>query len=99
MLAKNKDIASVEVLPLHLTLHAPDCYERLGTFAQQNPPVREMHHQDALWDAVRNGIVDIIGSDHAPHLIKNKKKQYPESPSGMPGVQTLVTIMLDHVNK
>ncbi len=99
LLAKNKDSASVEVLPLHLTLHAPDCYERLGTFAQQNPPVREMHHQDALWDAVRNGIVDIIGSDHAPHTVKEKNETYPDTPSGTPAVQTMVPIMLNHVHE
>jgi len=99
LLAKNKDIASVEVLPIHLTLHAPECYERLGTFAQQNPPVRETHHQDALWEAVRNGIVDIIGSDHAPHTIKEKNETYPNTPSGTPAVQTMVPIMLNHVNE
>ena len=99
LLAKNKDIASVEVLPIHLTLNAPDCYERLGTFAQQNPPVREAHHQDALWGAVRNGIVDIIGSDHAPHTIKEKNETYPNTPSGTPAVQTMVPIMLNHVNE
>tara|TARA_Y100000590_G_scaffold212348_1_gene240675 strand:+ start:7204 stop:8538 length:1335 start_codon:yes stop_codon:yes gene_type:complete len=99
LLAKNKDIASVEVLPIHLTLNAPDCYERLGTFAQQNPPVREAHHQDALWEAVRNGIVDIIGSDHAPHTIKEKNETYPNTPSGTPAVQTMVPIMLNHVNE
>tara|TARA_B100000287_G_scaffold299508_1_gene282663 strand:- start:15 stop:1349 length:1335 start_codon:yes stop_codon:yes gene_type:complete len=99
LLAKNKDIASVEVLPIHLTLHAPECYERLGTFAQQNPPVRETHHQDALWEAVRNGTVDIIGSDHAPHTIKEKNETYPNTPSGTPAVQTMVPIMLNHVNE
>ena len=99
LLAKNKDIASVEVLPIHLTLHAPDCYEKLGTFAQQNPPVRESHHQDALWEAVRNGIVDIIGSDHAPHTIKEKNETYPNTPSGTPAVQTIVPIMLNHVHE
>ena len=99
LLAKINDIASVEVLPIHLTLNAPDCYERLGTFAQQNPPVREAHHQDALWEAVRNGIVDIIGSDHAPHTIKEKNETYPNTPSGTPAVQTMVPIMLNHVNE
>ncbi len=99
LLAKNKDIASVEVLPIHLTLHAPECYEKLGTLAQQNPPVRETHHQDALWEAVRNGTVDIIGSDHAPHTIKEKNGTYPATPSGTPAVQTMVPIMLNHVHE
>lgn len=98
ILAKNKDIASVEVLPNHLTLHAPDCYKNFGTLAQQNPPIREKHHQDALWAAIENGTVDILGSDHAPHTLDEKAQTYPKSPSGTPGVQTLVPIMLTHVH-
>lgn len=99
LLAQNRDIASVEVLPNHLTLSAPECYERLGTLAQQNPPIRGKEHQDALWRAVREGVVDIIGSDHAPHTREEKEKEYPATPSGTPGVQTLVPIMLNHVNE
>ena len=97
-LSNNKDVASVELLANHLTLHAPDCYERLGTLAQQNPPIREKKHQDALWAALNNGIVDIVASDHAPHTLEEKASVYPKSPSGTPGVQTLVPIMLNHVN-
>ena len=97
-LSNNKDVASVELLANHLTLHAPDCYERLGTLAQQNPPIREKKHQDALWDALNKKIVDIIASDHAPHTLEEKASVYPKSPSGTPGVQTLVPIMLNHVN-
>lgn len=96
-LAANKDIATVEILPHHLTMTAPECYERLGTFAQMNPPVREKRHQDALWWAIQNGVADILGSDHAPHTREEKAKPYPESPSGMTGVQTLLPIMLNHV--
>lgn len=98
-LASQKDVATVEVLPQHLTLSAPECYERLGSFAQMNPPVRDKYHQSALWNAVTNGTVDILGSDHAPHTRAEKSKTYPQSPSGFPGVQTLPTLMLDHVNK
>ena len=97
-LSKNKDVASVELLANHLTLHAPECYERLGTLAQQNPPIREKKHQDALWTALNSGIVDIVASDHAPHTLDEKSQTYPKSPSGTPGVQTLVPIMLNHVN-
>ena len=95
-LRKNKDTATVEVLPNHLTLHAPDCYEKLGTHAQQNPPIREKHHQDALWKAIEDGTVDIVASDHAPHTLEEKSGIYPDTPSGTPGVQTLLPIMLDH---
>ena len=77
---------------------SPDCYERLGTYAQMNPPIRDAHHRDALWQAVSQGVIDVIGSDHAPHMRAEKDKTYPDTPSGMPGVQTLVTILLDHVN-
>jgi len=94
-----KDVASVETLPQFLTLTAPECYERLGTFAQMNPPIREKRHQDALWKALNSGVVDVLGSDHAPHTIEEKKQVYPKSPSGMPGVQTIVPVMLDHVSK
>lgn len=97
ILAGEKDIATVEALPNHLTLFAPDCYDRLGTYAQQNPPIREKRHYDGLWKGIANGTVDIIGSDHAPHTREEKDRPYPQSPSGTPGVQTLVPIMLDHV--
>lgn len=97
LLAEHRDLVSVEVTPQHLTLQAPDCYDELGTFAQMNPPIRDGRHREALWRAVADGIVDCIGSDHAPHTREEKKQPYPQSPSGMPGVQTLLPIMLDHV--
>ncbi|MEN8722244.1 MAG: dihydroorotase [Alphaproteobacteria bacterium] len=97
MLAAAKDYATMEVTPQHLTLAAPDCYDRLGTFAQMNPPIRGQEHQDALWHAINQGIVDVIGSDHAPHTREEKANEYPATPSGMPGVQTLVPVMLTHV--
>ena len=99
LLARYSDIATVEVTPQHLTLHAPECYDRLGSFAQMNPPIREAHHQKALWEAVRSGTVTVIGSDHAPHTREEKARPYPRSPSGMPGVQTLLPLMLHHVNQ
>lgn len=97
-LRDHKDVASVEVTPHHLTLAAPECYDRLGTFAQMNPPVRDESHRAAIWRGLEQGVVDILGSDHAPHTREEKAKPYPASPSGMTGVQTLVPLMLDHVN-
>jgi dihydroorotase len=97
-LKDHKDVASVEATPHHLTLAAPECYERLGTRAQMNPPVRDRTHRDGIWRGIEQGIVDVLGSDHAPHTADEKNKPYPASPSGMTGVQTLVPIMLDHVN-
>ncbi|WP_322515706.1 dihydroorotase [Rhodopseudomonas palustris] len=97
-LREHKDVASVEVTPHHLTLVGPECYERLGTKAQMNPPVRDAWHRDGLWHGLSQGVVDVLGSDHAPHTLDEKAKTYPASPSGMTGVQTLVPTMLDHVN-
>lgn len=98
-LAAHKDLVSIEVLPNHLAFYGPDIYHKIGTFAQQNPPIREKHHNDALWAAVQNGLVDVMGSDHAPHTIEEKSKPYPASPSGTPGVQTMLPFMLDAVSK
>ena len=98
LIKKNKEYISVEVTPQHLTLSAPDCYNELKTFAQMNPPIRVKRHLDALWRGINEGVVDVIGSDHAPHTRAEKLKPYPESPSGMPGVQTLLPIMLNHLN-
>ncbi len=92
-----KDVATFEILPQHLTLVAPECYERLGTRAQMNPPIRDRRHHDALWDAVGSGLCDMLATDHAPHTLEEKARPYPHSPSGMPGVQTMVPVMLDHV--
>ncbi len=97
-LSAHKGWASVEVTPHHLTLAAPDCYERLGTYVQMNPPVRDAAHRDRIWAGLADGTVDVLGSDHAPHTREEKDHPYPGSHSGMTGVQTLVPIMLDHVN-
>ncbi|MFN3453858.1 MAG: dihydroorotase [Pseudobdellovibrio sp.] len=94
-----QQLISVEILPQYLTLSSPECYERLGTLAQQNPPIRDKKHLEHLWKAVLNGTVDVIGSDHAPHTLEDKQKPYPQSPSGVPGVQTLVPLMLDQVTQ
>lgn len=98
LLAANRDIATVEVTPHHLTFSSDD-YARLGTLIQMNPPVRAPHHRDGVWAALKSGLVDVLGSDHAPHTLEEKAKPYPASPSGMPGVQTLVPVMLDCVNR
>ena len=98
-LKHHRSFVSTEVTPQHLSLAAPECYEKYGTLVQMNPPIRDQRHQQALWDALVNGLVDTIGSDHAPHTLEEKQKPYPESPSGFPGTQTLLPLMLDHINK
>ena len=97
-LSRHKGDITFEITPQHLTIYAPECYDKLGTYAQMNPPIRDKSHYDRLWYAVKNNLNDTIGSDHAPHLKKDKEKSYPNSPSGMPGVQTLMPVMLNHVN-
>jgi dihydroorotase len=96
-LAHHKDIATCEVTPQHLTLAAPEAYERLQGLAQMNPPIRDAAHRAGLWRGIASGVVDVIGTDHAPHTLEEKARPYPASPSGMPGVQTLVAVMLTHV--
>lgn len=98
-LKDHKDIATVEILPQYLLLSAPECYEKFGTLAQQNPPIRDKRHLEFLWKAVLNGTVDVMGSDHAPHTMEEKNKPYPQSHSGIPGVQTMLTLMLDQVHQ
>ena len=97
ILARHKDVATVEMTPQHLTLEGPEAYERLKGFAQMNPPIRDAHHRAGLWRGLASGVTDVIGSDHAPHTREEKARPYPASPSGMPGVQTLVPVMLTHV--
>ena len=99
LLKDKKPLVSCEVLPQHLTFYAPECYDLWGNFAQMNPPLRERRHQEALWKAVQGGWVDVIGSDHAPHTVEEKQRPYPQSPSGITGVQTLLPVMLNHVRK
>lgn len=97
LIARHRDVATCEVTPQHLTLAAEEAYPRLGTHAQMNPPIRSGAHRDGLWHWLRQGVPDVLGSDHAPHTKEEKAKPYPASPSGMPGVQTLLPLMLDHV--
>ena len=96
-LAKNKDLVSVEVTPQHLTLSAPKCYHDHGTFAQMNPPIRSQQDQEGLWEGITDKTVDVIGSDHAPHTVEEKNLGYPKSPSGISGAQTILYVMLKHV--
>jgi dihydroorotase len=97
LIAQHKDIATCEVTPQHLTLAGEEAYPSLGTFAQMNPPIRSAAHREGLWYWLNQGVPDVIGSDHAPHTREEKERTYPASPSGMPGVQTLLPLLLDHV--
>jgi len=93
-----RDIATVEVLLNHLSQWAPDAYDRLGPYAVMNPPIRDARHLEAAWAAVRDGMVDVLGSDHAPHSRAAKERPWPLCAAGLTGVQTIVPLMLDHVS-
>ncbi|MFN0064959.1 MAG: dihydroorotase [Chlamydiales bacterium] len=87
-----------EVTPHHLFLTIDD-YKTWGTKVQMNPPLRTQEDQDALWDAIERGVIDTIGTDHAPHTLAEKERPFGEAPSGVPGVETLLPLMLDAVNR
>lgn len=93
-----RDIATCEVLVNHLTQVAPDCYDRLEGFGVMNPPIRGPDVQEACWRAINDGTVDTVSSDHAPHSRENKLLPWPDCPAGLTGVQTIVPVMLNHVN-
>jgi dihydroorotase len=94
-----RDIATAEVLVNHLTQVGPECYEQLGAYAVMNPPIRDQRHLEAAWAAVRDGRVDTIGSDHAPHSHAAKARPWPDTAAGLTGVQTAVPVMLTHVSE
>ena len=98
-LATHKDVATVECTPQHLILSSPDLYDRLRPFAQINSPIRDAHHRAKLWTGVQSGVVDVFGFGHAPHTREENPGTYPNTPSGMPGVQILVPVMLNHVHE
>lgn len=95
-IAAHKHIATCEVTPQHLTLAGEEAYPALGTYAQMNPPIRSRAHRDGIWYWLNQGVADVVGSDHAPHTREEKAQTYPDTPSGMPGVQTLLPLLLDH---
>ncbi len=84
---------TAEVTPQHLLLNT-SAYETIGTRAQMNPPLRSPHDNQVLWQALLDGVIDFIATDHAPHTLEEKAKPYPDSPSGMPGVETSLALML-----
>ena len=96
---KATGLITCETTPQHLLMHAPDIYDKIGAFAQMNPPIREKRHQDELWRGLLDGTIDCIATDHAPHTLDEKHLPYGQAPSGMPGVQTSLTLMLNQVSK
>ena len=90
---------TTETLPQYLLLHGPECYETLGTRAQMNPPIRTKDHQEALWKGLLDGTIECIATDHAPHTLEEKARPFGKAPSGMPGVETSLAVMLDAAHR
>jgi dihydroorotase len=84
---------TAEVTPQHLLLNT-EAYAKMGTLAQMNPPLRSPENNDILWKALLDGVIDFIATDHAPHTLEEKAQGYPNTPSGMPGVETSLPLML-----
>ncbi len=98
MVAANKDIATLSVSPIHLSFASEDCYDHYGNYAQTDPPIREENNRLGLYKAISGAIVDMLGSHHNAQSIAQKEQQYPLSTSGIPSVQTMLPLMLNHVN-
>lgn len=99
-LKENKsDLISAEVCPQHLFLHAPEIYKQLNCRAQMNPPIRTIEHSKALWSGLKDGILDFVATDHAPHTIEEKDQEFGKAPSGVPGVETSLPLFLDQVSQ
>ena len=96
---KSTNLITAETTPQHLLLEAPDIYNQIGSLGQMNPPIREKYHQDALWRGLRDGTINCIATDHAPHTLEEKNNSYENSPAGMPGVETSLPLMLNQVTK
>lgn len=95
---KNMSNITCEVCPQHLFLNSPSVY-KLKNFAKVNPPIRSRAHGKALWEALKNDVIDVISTDHAPHTREEKELTYRDAPSGMPGLETLLSLMLNSANK
>ena len=89
---------TAEAAPHHLLLNEKD-YQKQGSFLKMNPPLRRKADNDALWQALRTGAIDILASDHAPHLPEEKREDIWEAPPGVPGVETMLPLMLMAVKK
>ncbi len=94
MLRQDKpEWVTAEALPNHLLLNIKD-YEQQGALVQMNPPIRQPQDNEALWQGLKDGVLDFVATDHAPHTLEEKQQPYPKTPSGMPGVETSLPLML-----
>lgn len=97
LLADHRNRITGEVCPHHLLLHTGD-YARLGTLAQMNPSLKTPDDNRQLWQALSDGRLQVIATDHAPHTLAEKRRPYPDSPSGIPAVENALALMLNEVH-
>ncbi len=90
---RKPEYVTAEAIPNHLFLNT-DLYETWGTRVQMNPPIRSQDNCDEVWQGLKDGVIDFIATDHAPHLLNEKMQDYPKAPSGIPGVATSLPLML-----
>lgn len=98
LLAEHHGLVTAEVCPHHLLFNVQD-YERLGTLVQMNPSLKSQADNEQLWQALRDGRIQVLATDHAPHTLDEKQLPYPQSPSGLPAIENSLALMLDQVNR
>ncbi len=97
ILKDHRDRITGEACPHHLFFHVGD-YERLGALVQMNPSLKTEADNRALWEGLLCGAIQVVATDHAPHTLEEKKRPYPESPSGLPAVENSLALLLNQVN-
>jgi len=95
---EHDSLLTAEACPHHLLFNVND-YPRLGTLVQMNPSVKNPADNEGIWQALREGAIQVVATDHAPHTMAEKQKRYPDSPSGLPAVENSLALMLDQVNQ
>ena len=98
LIRDHRKLITAEACPHHLLFHVGD-YDRLGNLIQMNPSIKTAADNAALWQALRDGVIQVIATDHAPHTLEEKAKSYPQSPSGLPAVENSLALMLDAMHR
>ncbi len=98
LIRDHRGLITAEACPHHLLFHVGD-YDRLGNLIQMNPSIKTAADNAALWQALRDGVIQVIATDHAPHTLEEKAKSYPQSPSGLPAVENSLALMLDAMHR
>jgi len=98
LLADHQNLLTAEVCPHHLFFNVDD-YARLGTLIQMNPSIKTRQDNEGLWQALQQGLIQVIATDHAPHLLEEKQQSYPKSPSGLPAVENSLPLLLNEVHR